>query len=631
MNRFRAPAALVLLLLSLSVPAFAQGIYATVSGTVADSSGALIPGVTIKATAIDTGVVSSTVTNEAGAYNFADLLPGKYTISASLPGFQTKNLTDISLTQNVGYRYNFELAVAGVNTQVEVSVSAGMILATQGASVGQVLDQQKVQDLPLVGNNILDLITVMAGVENIVPTNPPSAANAFGRENTTFAGVRADNISIVRDGIQMQDNRNPNGIYSITTINPDLVGEIRLILAPVDVELGRGNGSIQYTTRSGTNRYSGSAVWSVRNSALDPNTWTNNRNMTPRPNTAPGDPLALPRDWTNSNQFTVSYGGPIIRNKTFFFALFDLNRNKQRSLDNFTVLTPCARMGIFRYFNSWVNGNALAGTNAGGANPSRPSVNLDGTPSEPTGHPAGTTPYDNSLQAISLFSPLQSKPTTNDCSDAAINTATLVPNGVTTGTAQQWDPFRQQLDTTGYISRALGFYPMPNNYEVGDGLNTAGYRYLRSFRGTDNLFGSGEATGDREQVNVKVDHNFTANHKANVNVSYEWVDSDDIYQSLPGTFANVNKRRPFVVSGGFTSTLSATLLNEARFGMRRQGINVIAPWHRDDIDSEIRALLPPDVNGYRLITNFSSFGLCNPHSGSRPPSTACSLTGTSLE
>src|SRR4029450_11727727 len=238
-------AAVAVLLLVSVVPVYSQGIYANVSGTVTDASGALIPGVTIKATNLDQGTVKTTVTNEAGAYTYADLTPGKYTISASLPGFQTKNLTDVSLSQNTSYRYNFELAVAGVNTQVEVSVSAGMILATQGASVGQVLDQQKVQDLPLVGNNILDLITVMAGVENIVPTNPPSAANAFGRNNTPFAGVRADNVSVVRDGIQMQDNRNPNGIYSVTTINPDLVGEIRLILAPVDVELGRGNGSIQ--------------------------------------------------------------------------------------------------------------------------------------------------------------------------------------------------------------------------------------------------------------------------------------------------------------------------------------------------------------------------------------------------
>jgi hypothetical protein len=157
-------------------PGFGQaGFFAVVTGTVGDSSGALIPGVSIKATATDTGVVTTTLSNEAGSYNFANLLPGKYTLSASLPGFQTRNITNIELSQNTTYRFNFELSVAGVNTQVEVSISGDTILATSGASVGQVLSQQKVQDLPIVGNNVLDLITVMAGVENVVPTNPPSA------------------------------------------------------------------------------------------------------------------------------------------------------------------------------------------------------------------------------------------------------------------------------------------------------------------------------------------------------------------------------------------------------------------------------------------------------------------------
>ena len=113
------------------------------------------------------------------------------------------------------------------------------------------------------------------------------------------------------------------------------------------------------------------------------------------------------------------------------------------------------------------------------------------------------------------------------------------------------------MDTTGYITRAMAFYPMPNNYEVGDGLNTAGFRYLRPFRGIDNLFGGGEATGDREQINVKIDHNFTQNHKANVNVSYEMVRLRRRLPSrLPGTFSQrATSGVPLVVSGGFTSTL----------------------------------------------------------------------------
>src|SRR4051812_15572593 len=184
---------ILLLILPLNVPAIGQGLYATVTGTVTDASKALIPGVTITARAVDTGVVTTALTNEAGTYTLGNLAPGRYTIAASLNGFQTKTITDAQLSQGASSRYNFELNVASGNTQVEVTISADTILSSQGATIGQSLDEQKVHDLPIVGNNVLDLITVMAGVENVVPTNPPSAANAFGRENTTFAGVRADN------------------------------------------------------------------------------------------------------------------------------------------------------------------------------------------------------------------------------------------------------------------------------------------------------------------------------------------------------------------------------------------------------------------------------------------------------
>src|SRR5688572_16211401 len=85
---------LLLTLLTLAVPTLGQGLYATVTGTVTDSSGALIPGATIRATALDTGIVSTTLTNDSGVYNYRDLLPGRYTISASLQGFQSKNITD---------------------------------------------------------------------------------------------------------------------------------------------------------------------------------------------------------------------------------------------------------------------------------------------------------------------------------------------------------------------------------------------------------------------------------------------------------------------------------------------------------------------------------------------------------
>jgi len=633
---------MAILLLSLAAfPGFSQGLYSTVTGTVSDSSGALLPGVEIKATNADTGVVSTTISNETGSYNFRDLLPGKYTITAALPGFQTERITDANLSQNTTNRFNFKLNVAGGNTQVEVTIAADTIMSQQGGTVGQALSQETVRALPIVGNNVLDLITVMAGVENVIASDPPTGANAFGRENTTFAGVRADNVMIVRDGIDMNDNRSPNGIYAITTINPDLVGEVRLILAPVDVENGRGNGSIQYTTRSGSNQFRGSAVYSFRNNSLDPNTWSNNRSQTVPLTASPSllaaaqagkANLSLQPNWNNTLQGTVSFGGPIVKNKTFFFGLVDVYANRARELDNFQVPTACQRLGIVRYFNGWNPTNALANNVLTGATPTLRAVDLNGAPVAPTtaapGAPAGLD--FSTLQARSLFGPLSSMPTKGDCSDAPINTATLTPNGVSLtaapGTsAGPWDNYRRQLDPSGFITKmmALKYNPLPNNWEVGDGLNTAGYRILRRFTGLDNLFGSGEATGDRRQYNGKIDHNFNAKHKANVNFTYERVASDDVLAPFPAGMSDSNFRRPIVLSAGFVSTLSPTLLNEVRFGYRKQDVNVVAPVELPQYQAQLKELLPAPINGIKILPFFGFIQApgnvpCPAYYGSRP-------------
>ena len=610
-------AAALLFSLIFSINAFSQTGFAVVTGSVTDSSGALIPGVTVKATATETGVVTTTLSNETGAYNFASLLPGKYTFSASLTGLATQNITDAAISANQTYRYNFKMGVSASATTVDVSISAQNIIAQSGATVGQALTEQKVHDLPLVGNNVLNLLSTLSGVEGLVGTNGAFGQNnAFGREGTTLAGVNANNIPTIRDGVIVSDTRYPTGINAATVMNPDLVGEVRLILAPVDAELGRGNGTIQITTRSGTNKYTGSAVWTIRNSALNPNSWANNAVRflpagTPQvnPDGSVNVPTANPVNWNNTNQGTVSFGGPIVKNKTFFFVLYDRNQALQRSSTNFSVLTPCARMGIFRYFDGWNAGNALFGSR-NNATLTAASVSLDGTPIDPiSGAPA--TPNSRSV-----FGQLANPGNVNtDCSGAALN-ANMVPVGATSG----WDANRVALDSTGFISRTLAFMPLPNNYEIGDGLNTAGFRWLRHNTGLDNLFSIGEDTGNRSQINVKIDHNFNERHKANVNVSYERVHSDDVFMGWPGTFSNENHHFPLIISSSFTSTLSANLLNEARFGYKETGTNVIAPWSRPDIQDQINAYLPADVNGFRILARAGgALSFCYPITGARPP------------
>jgi hypothetical protein len=136
--------------------AFGQANNGTLSGTVADVSGAVLPGVTVTATNTATGVVATTISNEAGTYNIPGLIPGPYTLSAELPGFQKETLTNVTLNNGITVRLNFSLKVATQSQSVEVTVTADTILSTSSPTIGQGLTERKVVDLPLLGGNVLD-------------------------------------------------------------------------------------------------------------------------------------------------------------------------------------------------------------------------------------------------------------------------------------------------------------------------------------------------------------------------------------------------------------------------------------------------------------------------------------------
>src|SRR5215510_5767020 len=139
------------------------------------------------------------------------------------------------------------------------------------------------------------------------------------------------------------------------------MSEVRILVSPADAETGRGSGQVQVSTRSGTNEFRGSLFYTNHNSALDANTWFNNFN-------------GVKTGYSNRNQFGGRLGGPVIKNKTFFFFLYDAQRTLQRANVNSPVYTASARQGIFQYFPGVPNGNALSAT---------PSVDLNGNPKPP--------------------------------------------------------------------------------------------------------------------------------------------------------------------------------------------------------------------------------------------------------
>src|SRR5207237_9104405 len=173
---------------------------------------------------------------------------------------------------------------------------------------------------------------------------------------------------------------------------------------------------------------------------------------------------------------------------------------------------------------NWSNGNILQAV-ATGATPKIAVVDYLGNPVAPATNPNGT-PHNGILRYASVFGPLAKNPTQPDCSDAVVSGA-------------PWDANRNAFDPTGYVKKVLGVMPVTNNYEVGDGLNTGGFRWVKSSRGGQNRFGFGVADV-RKQLNTKIDHNFNAKNKINGGWSYEKDHADYATRVWPTGFDGIS-------------------------------------------------------------------------------------------
>jgi hypothetical protein len=539
--------------LLLSAQAFGQN--AGVSGTVTDASGAVLPGATITAISGETGVKSATTTNNAGVYNFASLPTGTYSVSAEMPGFQTLKKTDVKLVVGSQLRVSFEMQVSTRQDTIEVTTSVADMLLEATSTTGTIMDDKVAKELPLVANDVMQLVNVMGGVVKAENT-------IFGNSDQTFAGIRADAINITRDGISVNDARYSSGIVTPSRLNPEMVGEFKLILTPVDAEMGRGSGQVQILTKSGGNEYHGSGVWSNINTALDANEWNANRTGT----------QAM---WKNVNQYTISGGGPIIKNKTFFFASWDQNIVRKREQVTATsVLTPCARKGIYRYWSGFIPGNAdLAAPSFTAGAQTIASVDANGIPVRPNIAPSGsgayagpqTVSYGSVLGQLSAAAKAQIDADPINCSQYNFGGGST---GVVANTA--WDKYRKTYDTTGYVDRFSKMMPLPNYYRTGDGLNTAALRWTRTTHGEDTVYGSGMDSA-RKSITAKIDHNIGSKHRLSGTYSFEKDLSDGenepTWPSSSNGFGGAINRQPQTFTATFTSTLKPTLLNEFRFGL----------------------------------------------------------------
>ncbi len=558
----------MLLLVALSTHAFGQGANASLSGTVQDASQAVLPGATVTATNSATGVQIKSTTNNAGIYSMGGLQPGTYKVTAEMAGFQTSSKTDVRLDLGAQIRLNFEMKVAGVATQIEVSSSVQDMILEASSTTGTVLQEKTITSLPNMNNDMMELINVMGGVVR------NDSDSVFGNTTQTFAGVGTSNINVQRDGITVNDVRfnTGNGIVSPGRLDPEMVSEFKLVLTPVDAEMGRGAGQVQVLTKSGTNAYHGSALWSLMNTGIDANEWNNNKNHT------------IP-NWRNANEYTLSASGPIIKNKTFFFVTWDQAIVRQKQTVRSPVLTNCARKGIYRYFSGWIPGNTAYSTTPGTAGTqSRPSIDANGNPLVPTTNGGGgaytgtgNVPSIPGLNFYSVLGQLTSAAQAQiladpvNCSQYA-DLAAGSANGIVSGS--NWDPFRKQFDTTGYIGRFTAMMPKANDFYSGglggwgDGLNVADLKWTRTTPGQDTVYGVGEDNA-RKSITAKIDHNLSSKNRLSGTFSYEKDTATDGENTWPTplSYGGNDLRKPITFTASFTSTLRPTLLNEARVGL----------------------------------------------------------------
>src|SRR5467141_887635 len=331
-------AAVLILVILSSAPSSAQVSGATLSGTVTDSSGGVVPDSRVVITNVATGVITTVTTNSDGFYTAANLLPAEYNVTISAKGYTTQERTGISLTVGAQQVFDLTLRVGSASTEVMVVTAEAPAVQLNSSDISAVVNATTVRELPLNGRSWTDLATLQPGV-NRIQTQPDFAQGTdrgnrgFGQQ-LTISGARPQQNNYRLDGVSLNDYANgaPGSVLG-GSLGVDAIQEFSVLTSNYSAEYGKTSGGVvNAITRSGTNQIHGSAYEFVRNSALDA------RNFFDDP-TQPIPPY-------KRNQFGGAVGGPILKNRTFFFADYEANRSNKGISTVATVPSANARNGI---------------------------------------------------------------------------------------------------------------------------------------------------------------------------------------------------------------------------------------------------------------------------------------------
>jgi hypothetical protein len=302
---------------SAALRCYGQTTYGSIVGTARDPSGAVIVGARVTVTNVGTAVKVTQATNDVGAYSFTTLFPGQYTIHAEMQGFQSVDIRDIQLQVNQTLRFDLSMQLGQVSQRIEVSATLAA-LATDTSDVGEVIENHQLVDLPLNGRQFVQLATLSSDVYLSGPNNAGDSAG----DQVINEGGRLFSNSYLVDGTDIRVER--GGSYGVSP-SIDALDEFKLLQNTFSAEYGYGQTVLTATIRSGTNHLHGVAFDFLRNNALDANYSFNPTGTVP--------PL-------RQNQFGGSFGGPIKKEKVFFFVNYEGTRLKESNVTN--VLEPTA-------------------------------------------------------------------------------------------------------------------------------------------------------------------------------------------------------------------------------------------------------------------------------------------------
>lgn len=307
-----------MLFLSANLLVFGQTLRGRIDGTVKDPQGQVVPNVAITVTNTGTGEkLNATSTNE-GAFSVNEVKPGTYTINAEVQGFKKVLIEGILVQVGTVTNLTVQLELGTVNEQVNVTADdAQMTINTSTSEVGEVVDRQKILELPLDGRNPFELTTLNAGVQ--------TKSGADG-EVTSFSinGNRTVANNLTVDGVNASDNflKTPANItLGVIPVSVESIAEFRVTTSLPSAEFGRGSAQINAVTASGTNKFRGSIFEFHRNTAFNANSYFNNSTILENGQNVPREPLIR-------NQFGGRFSGPIFKEKLFFFVSYEGNVNR---------------------------------------------------------------------------------------------------------------------------------------------------------------------------------------------------------------------------------------------------------------------------------------------------------------